>query len=162
MQSLSDVLQRAESRLHGGSHAAPRLWPTGFDPLDHHLTGGFRAGELILIAGPQGLGKTSWALQVGRNIAADGRPVVYFCFEHDPQYLLERLVALEAGEAGGLDAPDLRRIRTAFEGVDAGSGTPGRPARRTGTAAPRRSPGSRRTPTTTCCTAPAAARPASR
>ena len=123
MQSLSDVLQRAESRLHGGSHAAPRLWPTGFDPLDHHLTGGFRAGELILIAGPQGLGKTSWALQVGRNIAADGRPVVYFCFEHDPQYLLERLVALEAGEAGGLDAPDLRRIRTAFEGVDAGRGT---------------------------------------
>jgi replicative DNA helicase len=123
MQSLSDVLQRAESRLHGGSHASPRLWPTGFDPLDHHLTGGFRAGELILIAGPQGLGKTSWALQVGRNIAADGRPVVYFCFEHDPQYLLERLVALEAGEAGGLEAPDLRRIRTAFEGADSRSGS---------------------------------------
>ncbi len=122
MQSLSDVLQRAESRLHGGSHAAPRLWPTGFDPLDHHLTGGFRAGELILIAGPQGLGKTTWALQVGRNVAADGRPVIYFCFEHDPQYLLERLVAMEAGEGGGFDAPDLRRIRSAFEGVDPRAG----------------------------------------
>jgi replicative DNA helicase len=158
MQSLSDVLQRAESRLHGGSHAAPRLWPTGFDPLDHHLTGGFRAGELILIAGPQGLGKTSWALQVGRNIAADGRPVVYFCFEHDPQYLLERLVALEAGEAGGLDAPDLRRIRTAFEGS--------RPARRPGGAARRldgRSQAIARVSSYAdhyCCTAPAAARPA--
>ena len=118
LQSLSDVLHRAENRLRGDSHAPPRIWPTGFDPLDHHLMGGFRAGELILIAGPQGLGKTTWALQVGRNVAVGGRPVAYFCFEHDPQSLLERLVALEAGEVGGFDAPDLRRIRSAFESGD--------------------------------------------
>jgi replicative DNA helicase len=122
MQSLSDVLHRAENRLRGGSHAPPRIWPTGFDPLDHHLMGGFRAGELILISGPQGLGKTTWALQVGRNVTLSGRPVAYFCFEHDPQGLLERLVALEAGEAGGFDAPDLRRVRSAFESGDHRSG----------------------------------------
>ena len=38
------------------------------------LGGGFRAGELILLAGPQGLGKTTWALQVGRNIARRRAP----------------------------------------------------------------------------------------
>jgi replicative DNA helicase len=118
LQSLSDVLQRAEDRLTGREEYASRLWQTGFDPLDHHLTGGFRAGELVLLAGPQGLGKTTWALQVGRNVARAGRPVAYFCFEHDLQHLLEKLVALEAGEAGGYDAPDLRHVRTAFEGHD--------------------------------------------
>jgi replicative DNA helicase len=118
LQSLSDVLQRAEDRLTGREDPVSRVWPTGFDPLDHHLTGGFRAGELILLAGPQGLGKTTWALQVGRNMARAGRPVAYFCFEHDPQSLLERLVALEAGEVGGFDAPDLRHVRTAFEAHD--------------------------------------------
>ena len=55
LQSLSDVLQRAEARLTGRSDPESRVWPTGFDPLDHHLTGGFRAGELVLLAGPQGL-----------------------------------------------------------------------------------------------------------
>jgi replicative DNA helicase len=118
LQSLSDVLDRAEDRLTGREDPVSRVWPTGFDPLDHHLTGGFRAGELILLAGPQGLGKTTWALQVGRNLARAGRPVAYFCFEHDPQSLLERLVALEAGEVGGFDAPDLRHVRSAFEAHD--------------------------------------------
>jgi replicative DNA helicase len=118
LQSLSDVLQRAEDRLTGREDPVSRVWPTGFDPLDHHLTGGFRAGELVLLAGPQGLGKTTWALQVGRNLARAGRPVAYFCFEHDPQSLLERLVALEAGEVGGFDAPDLWHVRTAFEAHD--------------------------------------------
>jgi replicative DNA helicase len=116
--SLSDVLQRAEDRLTGRADPESRVWPTGFDPLDHHLTGGFRAGELVLLAGPQGLGKTTWALQVGRNVAKTGRQVAYFCFEHDPQSLLERLVALEAGEVGGFDAPDLRNVRVAFEAQD--------------------------------------------
>jgi replicative DNA helicase len=118
LQSLSDVLQRAEARLTGRADPESRVWPTGFDPLDHHLTGGFRAGELVLLAGPQGLGKTTWALQAGRNLARSGRQVAYFCFEHDPQSLLERLVALEAGEVGGYDAPDLRHIRVAFEAQD--------------------------------------------
>ena len=119
LQSLSDVLQRAEDRLTGRADPESRVWPTGFDPLDDHLTGGFRAGELVLLAGPQGLGKTTLALQVGRNIVArTGRQVVYFCFEHDPQSLLDRLVALEAGEVGGFDAPDLRRVRVAFEASD--------------------------------------------
>ena len=118
LHSLSDVLERAEDRLSGRADTESRVWPTGFDPLDHHLTGGFRAGELILLAGPQGLGKTTWALQVGRNVARSGRQVAYFCFEHDPQSLLERLVALEAGEVGGFDAPDLRHVRTSFEAHD--------------------------------------------
>lgn len=123
MQTLTDVLEQADSRLMAGSHAAARVWPTGFGALDDALSGGFRSGELILLGGPQGLGKTTWAVQVARNVAVSGRSVIYFSYEHDPQSLLERLVALEAGEIGGIEAPDSKRIRESFEAHDGRAGS---------------------------------------
>lgn len=123
LQTLTDVLDQANSRLQAGSHAAARVWPSGFDLLDRHLGGGFRSGELILLAGPQGLGKTTWALQSARNIALTGRSVLYFSFEHDPQTVLIRLVALESGLAAGTEAPNLARIRSAFEASDGQRGS---------------------------------------
>lgn len=122
LQSLTDVLDQANHRLASGPVAAARVWPTGFDMLDRHLGGGFRSGELILLAGPQGLGKTTWALQAARNIAVSGRTVLFFSYEHDPQTLLIRLLALEAGLAAGIEAPDLARIRSAFEASDGHTG----------------------------------------
>jgi replicative DNA helicase len=122
-QSLSDVMEEANGRLRAGSHAAARVWPTGFDILDFSLGGGFRSGELILLAGPQGLGKTTWAIQAARNVACSGRSVLYFSYEHDPQTVLIRLISLEAGLLAGHQAPNLGRIRSAFEASDAGEGT---------------------------------------
>jgi replicative DNA helicase len=119
---LTGVLAHANGRLRSGSHAAARVWPTGFDVLDKNLSNGFRSGELILLGGPQGLGKTTWALQVARNVARSGRSVVFFSFEHDPQTLLLRLVALEAGEAGGIEAPGISRVRESFEATDGPGG----------------------------------------
>ena len=115
LQSLTDILDEANSRLRGGAHAAARVWPTGFDPLDRHLGGGVRSGELVLLAGPQGLGKTTWALQAARNIALDGRSVLFFSFEHDPQTMLIRLVTLEAGLVAGTEGPNIAQVRSAFE-----------------------------------------------
>ena len=123
LQSLTGVLEQADGRLRAGSHAAARVWSTGFEILDKNLSGGFRSGELILLGGPQGLGKTTWVLQVARNIARSGRSVVFFSFEHDPQTLLVRLVSLEAGEHGGSEAPGISRIRQSFEAADGRSGT---------------------------------------
>ena len=64
------------------------------------------------------MGKTTWMLQVARNIARQGRPVLYFCYEHDQTTMLIRLVALEAGLIGGVDAPGINRIRATFEAAD--------------------------------------------
>ena len=122
LQSLTGVLEQAEGRLRAGEHVSSRTWPTGFAALDDALAGGLRAGELVLMSGPQGTGKTTLALQMLRYVAMAGRPVVYFSFEHDPQTLLERLVAIEAGEFAGLDAVKLAQVRSLFEATHAGRG----------------------------------------
>ena len=123
LQSLTGVLEQADGRLRAGSHAAARVWPTEFGALDRHLGGGFRSGDLILLAGPQGLGKTTLALQVARNVALSGRSVLFFSFEHDPQTLLIRLVAMEAGILNDTEAPSLSRVRASFEAADGRTGT---------------------------------------
>jgi replicative DNA helicase len=62
LTSMSAVLERADGRLRSPEGGA-RLWPTGFPLLDEAIGGGFRAGSLNLLGGPQGQGKTFFALQ---------------------------------------------------------------------------------------------------
>lgn len=114
LADLASVIIRADARLRAGS-AAQRVWATGFDVLDSTLGGGLRSGGLALVAGPQGLGKTTFALQVARNVARAGRSAVYFSYEHDPEDMMERLVALEAGLLHGGGSAGLEKIRAAFE-----------------------------------------------
>ena len=115
LQSLHSVLEETNGRLKAGEVAGARVWPSGFGALDRALTGGFRSGELVLLGGPQGLGKTTFALQVMRNLIASSHSAVYFSFEHDNHTLLERLIAMEAAEIAGPTAVPLHRVRQAFE-----------------------------------------------
>ena len=120
--SLDDVLRDADALLSRGQRAAARVWPTGFPPLDTYLSGGLRSGELTLLGGPQGLGKTTLALQLLRNVVASGAPGIYFSFEHDAPTVLERVLAIEASTELGVEAVPLRRIREAMEATDGPSG----------------------------------------
>jgi replicative DNA helicase len=108
-RSLADVLADADLAARSGQRYSPTPWPTGFHPLDDELGGGLRAGELVLIGGPQGLGKTTFTLQMARNIVATGGKVLYLCYEHDERSLLLRLIALEAGLLAGDDEPPSQR-----------------------------------------------------
>lgn len=112
---LSAVLASADASVARGAPPAPRVWTTGFDVLDRYLGGGLRAGELTLLGGPQGLGKTTFAMQLIRNVAASGGEVVYFCFEHDPQSLLERWLCIEAAQSAGVEGMTLEQVRRVFE-----------------------------------------------
>src|SRR5262245_44662245 len=71
---------------------------TGFRPLDEVLSGGVRPGEVLLVGGKPGVGKTVACLQWARNMARHGIVAVYLCYEHDPATLLTRLLACELGE----------------------------------------------------------------
>ena len=71
---------------------------TGFSPLDEVLSGGIRPGEVLLVGGKPGVGKTIACLQWARTMARQGIVAVYVCYEHDPVTLLARLLACELGE----------------------------------------------------------------
>jgi replicative DNA helicase len=123
LRPISDVLAEADERLTVGESAAAKVWPTGFPVLDMYLAGGLRSGELTLLGGPQGLGKTSLVLQILRHTVSTGGVGVYFSFEHDAPTVLQRLIAVEAAETLGLDSPQLKTIRAAMEAQD-GSAAP--------------------------------------
>ena len=52
-------------------------WTTGYGELDRVLGGGVVRGSMLLVGGDPGIGKSTLLLQVSRNMAADGRKVLY-------------------------------------------------------------------------------------
>ncbi|MGH3074972.1 MAG: DnaB-like helicase C-terminal domain-containing protein [Gaiellales bacterium] len=96
-RAAADVLLDLASKVDAGEVAQYEPVALGFTPLDKIIGGGLRSGELLLIGGSQGTGKTTMALQMARNIVAGGQAnVLYVCFEHDEEYLVNRLVAMES------------------------------------------------------------------
>jgi replicative DNA helicase len=115
-RSALDVLVDLNDNLASGRFGEYQPVPLGFGLLDKTIGGGLRAGELMLIGGAQGTGKTTMALQMARNVASSGQAnVLYVCFEHEEQYLLNRLVALESALAhlpqktGAIKIQDVRK-----------------------------------------------------
>ncbi|MBA2314101.1 MAG: AAA family ATPase [Chloroflexi bacterium] len=115
-RSALDVLGDLNEKVTSGRVGEFQPVPLGFTPLDRAIGTGLRAGELLLIGGAQGTGKTTMALQMARNVASAGQAnVLYLCFEHDEQYLLNRLIAMESALAhlphktGAIKIQDVRK-----------------------------------------------------
>ncbi|MET1232436.1 MAG: DnaB-like helicase C-terminal domain-containing protein [Candidatus Limnocylindrales bacterium] len=115
-RSTLDVLVNLNEKVSTGDVGEYQPVPLGFTPMDKTIGTGLRAGELLLIGGAQGTGKTTMALQMARNIASGGQAnVLYICFEHDEEYLLNRLIAMESALAhlphktGAIKIQDVRR-----------------------------------------------------
>jgi predicted ATP-dependent serine protease len=96
-----------------GATTPQRIVATGFEPLDSVLGGGLRTGDLTLLGGAPGIGKSVTALQWARAAATAGVPALYACYEHDLPTLLTRLLLLEVGELAHASHeaadPELRR-----------------------------------------------------
>ena len=100
--SVTEVLSEWQRSADEGELAEFRALPTGFMPLDELLNGGLRPGELAVLGGPYGVGKTVLGLQIARNAALsdEGTKALYICYEHDRTHLLSRLLCLESVEQG--------------------------------------------------------------
>ena len=61
----------------------------------------FWRGSLTLVAAPPGVGKTSWALDMVADAAAQGIPAAIGCYEHTEQELAQRLRQQAAGKIFG-------------------------------------------------------------
>ncbi len=69
---------------------------TGFDELNYR-TGGFHGGELILIAGRPGMGKSSFAVNIAEAAAIrDGNPVAIFNLEMPKSMIVQRILCSQA------------------------------------------------------------------
>ncbi|MBA3779583.1 MAG: AAA family ATPase [Chloroflexi bacterium] len=114
--SALDVLLNLNDKVSTGHIAEYQPVPLGFTPLDKTIGTGLRSGELLLLGGAQGTGKTTMALQMARNIASGGQAnVLYICFEHEEEYLLNRLIAMESAlthlphKTGAIKLQDVRK-----------------------------------------------------
>jgi replicative DNA helicase len=110
--TLRQVMARVEKQVATGDVGHLRPIATGFRPLDDVLNGGLRPGELMIVGGRQGVGKTIFALQVARNAVCDdeGAAALYVCYEHDRSHLLSRLLCLESAEQGCRTPLTLKRL----------------------------------------------------
>lgn len=69
---------------------------THYYDLDSY-TSGLQRGELIIIAGRPGMGKTSFALNIAENVAIKNKlPVVVFSLEMTGEQLVQRLISSNA------------------------------------------------------------------
>ncbi|GIL35973.1 AAA family ATPase [Phycicoccus jejuensis] len=123
-RSVRSFLDDTDEALRLGARPGATVWPTGFDLLDTTFTGGLRSGELVLVAGTEGAGKTTFAMQMMRNAVVTGRHAVVFSFELTAASLIQRLLGLEAAAAADLvDDPifppaDVRAFRAVLEAED--------------------------------------------
>ena len=88
--------QTAEPTVHGVR--------SGFADLDQ-MTGGFRRGDLIILAGRPAMGKTALALNIIEHVGvAEGLPVLSFSLEDEDGHWVQRLL----GAVGHIDTQQLR------------------------------------------------------
>jgi DNA repair protein RadA/Sms len=71
---------------------------TGYSELDRVLGGGLVGGEMVLISGEPGIGKSTILLQVALNMIKEGKQVLYVCGEESPAQLYSRLDRVRTGK----------------------------------------------------------------
>ncbi len=112
VERVRDVVIRAFEELHALARSGERIsgLRTGFARLDG-MTAGMHAGDLIIVAGRPGMGKTSFALNVGVNAShsrlGTEKPagVAIFSLEMPKDQLVKRMLSSEA-------RVDSNRLRT--------------------------------------------------
>lgn len=85
--------------------------PTGLSSLDR-ITTGLNRSDLIIVGARPGMGKTTFALNLARNVALkQNRPVAFFNLEMSKEQMVNRLLAAEA-------RVDSKKLRTGLLSKD--------------------------------------------
>lgn len=100
---ISQVLVRADAVAEGAE--SPDTIATGFPSLDKILGGGIRRGDLVVLGGDIGSGKSAFSLAVAMRVAQRRQHVALYSGEMSSERLLERALAIE----GRVRIDDLRQ-----------------------------------------------------
>ncbi|HEU4990084.1 MAG TPA: DnaB-like helicase C-terminal domain-containing protein, partial [Gemmatimonadaceae bacterium] len=100
---ISQLLSRVDAIADG----APALdtIPSGFHSIDHVLGGGMRRGDLLVVGGDVGSGKSALALAVALRVGQQRVNTVFYSGEMTPERVMERALAIE----GRVRIDDLRQ-----------------------------------------------------
>lgn len=110
-ETLQDLERRQQARQQGECVGIP----TGLPHLDR-VTGGWRGGQLIILAARPAMGKTAVSLHFARAAAASGVPTIIFSLEMPNVQLAGRMLVGASGtdatafRTGDVIAGDWRRI----------------------------------------------------
>ena len=107
LERLYDLLKPAMDRIDAQMAAGGGVIgiASGFHDLDR-MTNGYKASDLVVIAGRPSMGKTSFVLNVALNAAVEQKkPVAVFSLEMSKEQLVERMLC----EQARIDAQRLHR-----------------------------------------------------
>ncbi len=107
--ALHDVAIQIDERIKAslGNAGEIKGYSTGFSNLDKKING-LRNGNMIIIAGRPGMGKSTFSLNIGYNVARiTNKPVGYFSLEMESDRLATKLFAAVA-------TVDSRRIENGY------------------------------------------------
>ena len=90
--SLPELLGQIDAIAEGAPDTDTIM--SGFPSLDRSIGGGFRRGDLAILGGDVGSGKSAFALAIALR-SAEHHSVAYFSAEMTPQRLMERVLAME-------------------------------------------------------------------
>lgn len=92
-QGLMDTVEQIEYLREHKDEV--RGVPTGFPDIDN-LLAGLQKSDLIILAARPSIGKTTFALDIARNVALSGRAVGIFSLEMSAQQLVQRMLSAES------------------------------------------------------------------
>ena len=93
--SAYEILKRIEARIVNGE--PKEVFPLGLGPLDRHLSGGLHRGELGVIAGNTGDGKSAILIQAAAHNAEAEKKVRYFTLELPDEDIFDRMACALRG-----------------------------------------------------------------
>jgi replicative DNA helicase len=117
--ALQDVVDVIGERCD--NQGVTRGVPTGFKLLDYMFNGGLQPGNMGVLAGRPGMGKTSLALAMGLHAALHKKTVLMYSLEMSTDELVERLVSMKSMvpskkiKTGALDTSDWDKITWACD-----------------------------------------------
>jgi replicative DNA helicase len=97
------TIDQIQTALDRDPNSLPGV-PSGFRDLDE-LTGGWRGGDMIILAARPGMGKTAFALNCLLNAVMKGKSAVMFTLEMPKEQLMSRLFAIH----GRINSSAIRR-----------------------------------------------------
>lgn len=82
------------------------VFSIGYEDFDAAMDGGWRGGELIVVSGKTGEGKTTWCQNVSMKMAERDIPSLWFSYEMSPWYLKQKFELIAPIENSEIYAPE--------------------------------------------------------